>query len=385
MKILVVITDSKMGGVTTAAVNFCNELIQRGNEVFLLDMSSEYLCKGSLDRAIKIGSLKGQSCYWNLGKSNIHTKNIFKKIGVGILGIFKKLTVKSGVWYNFIFKKYKEFGEFDVAIAFRQCAPCYSFVLNKVKAKKKIGFVHGELKYMGDISIWLKYMPDFEKIAYVSNAVKKEFIEKYPQLEKNACTIYNMHNFNGCIEKSEEETEIKFEEKYFNIITISRIDNWLKATNRIPTICKELKEKVGNIFRWYIVGDGPDRKSCEEQTREMEVEDVLFFLGEKDNPYNLLSRADLSVLPTKCEAYGLVVVESLILGVPPIVAEYPALYEILENNKTGLICKQDINDIADKIISVMKDCDLYKRLKENCLAYHYSNDTAYEQFMTAIQ
>ena len=117
----------------------------------------------------------------------------------------------------------------------------------------------------------------------------------------------------------------------------------------------------------------------------MEVEDVLFFLGEKDNPYNLLSRADLSVLPTKCEAYGLVVVESLILGVPPIVAEYPALYEILENNKTGLICKQDINDIADKIISVMKDCDLYKRLKENCLAYHYSNDTAYEQFMTAIQ
>ena len=80
MKILVVITDSKMGGVTTAAVNFCNELSQRGNEVVLLDMTSEYRCRNSLNKAVKVGNLAGKSCYWNLGKSSIQEKSIFKKI-----------------------------------------------------------------------------------------------------------------------------------------------------------------------------------------------------------------------------------------------------------------------------------------------------------------
>ena len=66
MKILVAVVDSQVGGVTTAAINFCNELQQRGNDVFFLDMSERYLCANALHKEIQIGKLAGKSKYWNL-------------------------------------------------------------------------------------------------------------------------------------------------------------------------------------------------------------------------------------------------------------------------------------------------------------------------------
>ena len=70
---------------------------------------------------------------------------ISDKLGILALGAMKKLTIRSGLWYKLIFSQFNKGECFDVAIAFRQCAPCYSFVLNKVNAKKKIGFVHSLL------------------------------------------------------------------------------------------------------------------------------------------------------------------------------------------------------------------------------------------------
>ena len=98
MKVLVVAADTKMGGITTAAVNFCNELSKRNNDVYFLDLSLEYLCLDKLDDGVKIGSLKGKSRYWNLGKGDIQKGSFLKRASLGLLGALKKLTVKRGFW-----------------------------------------------------------------------------------------------------------------------------------------------------------------------------------------------------------------------------------------------------------------------------------------------
>ena len=191
MRILLTVTDTGMGGVTTAAVNFSNELASRGHEVVFLDMSGKHQVCDKLDDSVKLGKLSGRSRYWQLGAGDLARASGIKKLFLAALGIAKKLTIRSGIWNRLIFKKYKEYGEFDVAIAYRQCAPCYSFVLNKVKAKKKLGFVHGEIAYMGDISSWQKYMKHFYKVCYVSEAVKEQFTAKYPEFERNASSVHN--------------------------------------------------------------------------------------------------------------------------------------------------------------------------------------------------
>ena len=373
-----------MGGVTTAGINFCNELSRRDNDVYWLDLSLKYLCKDKLNKRVKIGKLTGRSCYWNLSQNDIKKKGFVKKISLVLLGVFKKIAVRAGFWYKIIFKTYTEFGSFDVAIAFRQCAPCYSFVLNKVEAKRKIGFVHGELKGMGKIDSWQKHMKLFSKIAYVSDAVKEGFLYEYPELSCNASTIYNMIDVEY-IKQQARADSLTFDRNKVNIVTVSRIENKHKSINRIPTVCRRLKDACVSNFEWYIVGDGPDYEQCVQQAKDLDVLDVLKFCGAKKNPYPYIAQSDFTVLPSKSESFGLVVVESLILGKPVVACEYPALKELIADGVNGLIVGQGEEPLYQAISKLILDERMREQLVANCLNYEYLNDKAYRQFLEAIE
>ena len=129
MKVLIAVHDTRVGGVTTAAVNLSNELTSRGHNVFFLDMSGENECAERLSDNIDLLSLKGRSRLWNIGNESVRRAGVIKKLGILALGAIKKLTIRSGLWYKLIFSQFNKGESFDVAIAFRQCAPCYSFVL----------------------------------------------------------------------------------------------------------------------------------------------------------------------------------------------------------------------------------------------------------------
>ncbi|MBR3685868.1 MAG: glycosyltransferase [Clostridia bacterium] len=386
MKIFISLSDTCVGGVTTAAVNLANELVSRGHKVFFLDMSRENACADRLRDGVKLPALKGKSRLWNIGLENIKQARGLKKLGILALGFIKKLTIRSGLWYKLIFSKFNKGESFDVAIAFRQCAPCYSFVLNKVNAKRKMGFVHGELTYMGDISSWKKYMPSFDKIAYVSNAVREQFVAKYPELDKNACTVYNTFDVEQIKRLAEDECDLFFDESKVNIVTVARIDNAFKQTQWIVEICKRLKNETDTPFHWYVVGNGPDFDKTLALSKEQETDDVLTFVGNKNNPYTYIKQSDFTVLTSKSESYGLVVVESLILQRPVVVAEYPAVYEIIEDGKHGLIAKQNVDSISDCVCKMIDDRD---GIRDKCEAYlaalMINNDTAYSQFLKAVE
>lgn len=384
MRILVVVPDSNMGGVTSSAVNFCNELSKRENEVYFLDMSGELLCKDKLEPGVNMAKLSKKSENWNLGADKLKKAKGLKKIWLSFLGVIKKLTIKSGLWYKLSLKKFKEVENIDVAVAYRQCDPCYSFVLNKVKAKKKMGFVHGELAYMGDISSWKKHMTRFDKIAYVSSAVQKQFVAVYPELEKNACTIYNMFNIEQIQRLSEEEPAIKFDKSIKNIVTVARIDNAFKQTHWIVEICKRLKESGAPEFHWYVLGDGPDYEDMLALSKEVGVDDVLTFAGNQANPYAIVKNADFTVLTSKSEAYPMVVIESFILKKPIVAAEFPSIFEMMKNGVHGIVTEQSVDSVCESVLKMLtNENGIADAMTEYLNNYEYTNDCAVKQFYDA--
>ena len=386
MKILIAVPDTGVGGVTTAAVNLSNELASRGHEVLFLDMSGENACADRLRDRVKLTALKGKSRLWIIGVRSVRQARGIKKLGVLTLGFIKKLTIRSGLWYKLIFSKFNKGESFDVAIAFRQCAPCYSFVLNKVNAKKKMGFVHGELTYMGDISSWKKYMTSFDKIAYVSNAVREQFVAKYLELEKNACTVYNMFDVEQIKKLAEDECDLIFDEKKVNIVTVARIDNAFKQTQWIVEICNKLKNETDTPFHWYIVGDGPDFDNTLALSKEHGTDDVLTFVGNKSNPYTYIKQSDFTVLTSKSEAYPMVVIESFILKKPMVVARFGSITEMLDEGKHGYIAEQSVESLTESVVRMIDNRD---GIREKCEAYlrdtEFNNDVAYSQFIEAIK
>ncbi len=385
MKILLAIPDSDVGGITSSAVNFCNELTQRGHDVVLLDMSGKYQCADRLNANVGRGSLSGRSRYWNLQVGDLKSAKGFRKIKLALLGTLKKLTIRSGLWYRLVFKRYRELGAFDVAIGFRQCAPCYSFVLHKVNAKKKMGFVHGELTYMGNISSWKKHMHKLDKVAYVSNAVKNQFVEAYPHLGKNACTVYNMFNKEQILTMAKEQNPFAFDKGCVNIVTVARIDNGFKRIDWIPEICKSLSEKTEKQFHWYIVGDGPGRALVEQRISELQVGDHITLCGTQENPYAILKDADFSVLLSKSEAYPMVVMEALILDVPLMVSRFATITAMMTNGQDGLIAESSLEDCTKKILELLSDDTLYSHCKHHVTERSISNELPYKQFLDALE
>lgn len=385
MKILIVVLDSNLGGVTSSAVNFAKELVEHGNEVYFLDMSAQILRRKLLPEAVQVVCLEGASSKWNIGLEDIRNAKGFRKLGILLLGAVKKLTIRSGLWYQMIFSRFDRYGEFDVAIAFRQCDPCYSFVINKVSAKKKIGFVHGELKYMGDISSWKRHMTKFHKIAYVSNAVREEFVAAHSELAANACTIYNMFDRNRILRMAKEEPAIVFDKSKTNIVTVARIDNAFKQIHWIPQICAKLKDQTKVPFHWYVVGNGPDYDSTVKLSEKLDVTEVLTFTGEQENPFVIMKNADFTVLTSKSEAYPMVVMESLILEKPIVVAGFATITEMMTTEKHGLIANQSIESLTDSIIKMIENRDgIRETCRDGLAAAVVTNNIAYSQFLDAI-
>lgn len=382
-KILIVVTDTNVGGVTTAVYNFINELCKRDNDVTFLDFSAKRENPNIHKQAQQI-FLKGKERYWKLGKENVAGAPLIKKPLLLLLGILKKLTIKGGLWNKLIFSKLD--GDYDVAIAYRQCAPCYSFVLNKVNAKKKIGFVHGDVDYMGDISSWQPMMTRFNKIAYVSDTAKRHFINIYPELRFNATTIYNMFDYESMQKKADMPNPINFDLSKKNIVTIARIDNSSKQIDWIVRICAILKENLKNDFHWYILGNGPDMDEICRLSHSMGVSEVLTLVGAVENPYAPLKDAYLGVLTSRTEGYCMTVIETLSLGVPMVNTYFESVIEQMTDKVEGIIVEQRIESVANAVQDMINNKNgVYDKCKDALLKREFNNDLPYEQFIASIR
>ena len=386
-KILVVVPDFELGGVTVSAINFCNELLRRGNDVSFLNMGRHNTNNLRLfEKDVKFLSLEKKQKYWNLSIRDIKQAKGIKIVQLILLGIIKRITNRKGKWLRIIFSDFEVESNYDVAIAYKQCAPCYYFVLNNIKAKKKIAYIHGDINFMGEISSWDVFFQEFDYLACVSNAVRQGFVNRYPMMSEKFKTVYNMLDVEGIRLKSKEKCPIDIDPSKLNLVTIARNENNHKQVDWIPQICSKLKAQTNNEFCWYVIGDGPDLEYNQKKAKELQVDDRIIFLGALWNPYTILAVSDMLVLTSKTESYGMVVVEAGVLKIPVVSTYYPALKEVLEDGKTGIISEQSIDDLTDKIKKMIENDD--NRL-ENIRQYLenivITNDLACSQFFEMLK
>ena len=386
MKILICVEERRLGGgIAASSVNFANELTRRGHDVHYLIMKKSFHPYELLNPDIKILHFTGLTAYWNVGIEDIRNAHGFEKIKKSMALFIKYLCGRLKIWDKVIFSFQKNEEYYDVAIAFRQSHYSYYYVSKCISANLKLGFVHVDLVNNPTIVNLIDDMKKMDKIAYVSDAVRDDFVKHFPELKNSACTIYNLFNADFIYERMTEPVTEKPSEDVFRIVTVSRIENSQKRIDLIPEVCRELKNRNVN-FEWIIIGEGPDLEKDIAISEEYQVNDVLRFVGKQMNPYSWLHSADISVLTSSCESFGMVVVESIITGTPVVVTEYPALKEILTDSRMGLVAEQTVESIVENILKYYNNNDgLLTASRDFLSLYRYSSDTAYEQFMRAVE
>lgn len=120
------------------------------------------------------------------------------------------------------------------------------------------------------------------------------------------------------------------------------------------------------FVKLLLVGDGPNKKACEEIAKNLGVDHRVLFLGIRTDVPQLLQTADIIVLSSKYEGLSLSSIEGMSVNKPFIATDAPGLREIVKN--FGLLFKQgDSEALADHILNLNKDKDYYDEIAGKCL------------------
>ncbi len=96
--------------------------------------------------------------------------------------------------------------------------------------------------------------------------------------------------------------------------------------------------------RLMLIGDGPDRSTAEYLARKLGVADRIHFLGKQDNVNELLPVADLMLMPSEMESFGLAALEAMACSVPAIATRVGGVPELIDDRIDG--CLFDVGDVA---------------------------------------
>jgi N-acetyl-alpha-D-glucosaminyl L-malate synthase BshA len=107
-----------------------------------------------------------------------------------------------------------------------------------------------------------------------------------------------------------------------------------------------------------MVGDGPERTAAQALARRLGVEDRVRFLGQRDSAESLLAMADLFLLPTELESFGLSALEAMACGVPVIGTDAGGLPEVVCSGETGVLLPVgDVEAMARTALEILGDPD----------------------------
>ncbi len=107
-----------------------------------------------------------------------------------------------------------------------------------------------------------------------------------------------------------------------------------------------------------LIGDGPDRSAAEHLALRHGVQDRIHFLGKQDNVNELLPLADLLLMPSQMESFGLAALEAMACSVPAIATRVGGVPELIDDNVNGLLFPiGDVDAMAQAAIALLKDTD----------------------------
>lgn len=268
--------------------------------------------------------------------------------------------------------------KYDVAIAYAQGIPTY-YVIDKTEAKRKIAWVNTNVDFPPVNKIFQKsYYKKYDVIVPVSEITKEHLNNVFPQLRSKYYTIYDMIDYASILNMASLKT-VNFNKKIFNILTVSRLNQYMKGFDITLQVCKILKER-GVIFHWYVLGEGSYREKIQEFVAVNKLESFITLLGTNSNPYPYYKSADLYVQTSRKEGFGISIAEARLLNLPVVTTRFDTVFMQMVHGKNGLVVDINATAVANAIELLMKNKQLYNAIIEYQKQEQKENYESVEKF-----
>ncbi len=142
-----------------------------------------------------------------------------------------------------------------------------------------------------------------------------------------------------------------------NFRPVKRVEDVIRVFHRLV--------RDGMAVTLLLAGDGPDRMPAERLARELGIWGQIRFLGKQEPIEELLSIADVFLIPSGSETFGLAALEAMACNVPIVSSNIGGLPELNVDGETGFLCPLgDIEALTEKTRAILSDNALQQRLAE---------------------
>ncbi len=200
-------------------------------------------------------------------------------------------------------------------------------------------------------------------ITSVSESLKKDTLSTF-KIDNKIDVIPNFINIedyskagNTCERKHYAPNGEKIMVHVSNFRKVKRVEDVLKVFDKVR---KAVPTKL------ILVGDGPERPAIEKLCRELDTCKDIISLGRINDPMDVLKMADLFILPSETESFGLAALEAMAMHIPVISTNTGGLPEVNVHEVTGYLSNVgDVDDMAANAIKLLSDEKLLAEFKEN--------------------
>ncbi|EGQ3437597.1 glycosyltransferase [Staphylococcus pseudintermedius] len=276
------------------------------------------------------------------------------------------------------FRKIFGDSQFDYAIDYSGYAMFWSNLILASGAKKKYILLHSDIKsdmertvkgkrpHYQNLKGVISLYPYFDKLVSVSEATKKlnqtNFgglklknrhiasrntinIKKINQLVDDDSDLFEKNGTPVLATLTEHGMEgIEFSQDDFKIVSVGRLSPE-KGFDLLIKAVAELAPKYPQL-KLYILGDGPLKGTLKSLVEQLGIQNHVYFLGQRRNPFFIVKRADVFALTSHYEGQSMVILEALTVGTNVLASDIIANRYVLEDEKYGMLVEKNEVDIA---------------------------------------
>ena len=169
------------------------------------------------------------------------------------------------------------------------------------------------------------------------------------------------------------------------LVSVGRVTQQ-KGFDLIPSIAKEVLDRQVS-FEWDVIGSGTDEVMQQhlQLVRQNGVDGVVRFLGQMENPMPYVAAADIVVIPSRFEGWGMTLSEALVLGKPVVATDLPVFREQVTSGVNGILVPPDANAFAEAILLLLLNDRLRTSLSKEAVKYPYTVTCVTREFAELLK
>jgi glycosyltransferase involved in cell wall biosynthesis len=247
---------------------------------------------------------------------------------------------------------------FDLAVAYIESGATY-LVARHIKAKAKAAFLHVDYMQTGlNPAQDRPFYAQMDAVFCVSGDVRRSLVEQMPEIAEKTHVFHNIIPVAEIRRKAQQGEGFTDAFDGLRLVTVARLHPQKALDVAIPAFAEALKS--GLNMKWYIIGEGAERKSLERLIEQHGLQDRFILMGMKANPYPYVAACDLYVQASWYEGWSIALTEAKVLARPIISTNCTGPREQIQDGQTGLLIPLSVQTLADAIIRLAHDIELRK-------------------------